>query len=113
MTTIPTHQISRCAWVTTDPIYIDYHDHECGVPIYNDRLLFEFLILEGTQAELNWLTVLKKREHYRQVFDHFNAQRIAQYDDKKINALLADPGIIRNQLKIKAEITNAKAFLEI
>ncbi len=104
---------TRCAWVTNDPLCIDYHDNEWGVPIYDDRLLFEFLILEGAQAGLNWMTILKKREHYRKVFDHFNPEQIAQYGDKKINTLLADPGIIRNRLKIFAAITNANAFLEI
>lgn len=103
----------RCAWVTDNPLYIHYHDHEWGIPIYDERLLFEFLILEGAQSGLNWLTVLKKRENYRKAFDNFEAHMIAQYDQPKIEALLADSGIIRNKLKIQAAIVNAKAFLEV
>src|SRR5579864_9541552 len=90
----------RCAWVTDDLIYIQYHDTEWGVPIYDDRLLFEFLILEGAQAGLNWLTILKRRENYRLCFDHFNAEKIANYDANTYKKLLANPGIIRNRLKI-------------
>ena len=104
---------TRCAWVTDDPIYIHYHDTEWGVPIYDDRLLFEFLILEGAQAGLNWLTILKKRENYRLCFDYFNAEKIARYDEKKYQALLKNAGIIRNRLKIQSAITNAKAYLAI
>lgn len=104
---------SRCHWVNDDPLYIDYHDQEWGKPIYEDRLLFEFLILEGAQAGLSWITVLKKRENYRACFDNFDAQKMAQYDDKKIAALLSNPGIIRNRLKINAAITNAKAYLQV
>lgn len=103
----------RCAWINDNPIYIDYHDKEWGVPIYNDRLLFEFLILEGMQAGLNWLTILKKRENFRQCFDNFDAALIAKYDQKKIDALLLNEGIIRNKLKVNAAITNAQAFLRI
>ncbi|HSW71640.1 MAG TPA: DNA-3-methyladenine glycosylase I [Gammaproteobacteria bacterium] len=103
----------RCAWVSDDPFYIDYHDKEWGRPIYDERLLFEFLNLEGMQAGLSWLTILKKREHYRKVFNRFDAKKIVKYDSKKIAALLADPGIIRNRLKIQAIITNAKAFLAL
>ncbi|MDX2163920.1 MAG: DNA-3-methyladenine glycosylase I, partial [Gammaproteobacteria bacterium] len=103
----------RCAWVTDDPLYIEYHDKEWGRPIYDDRLLFEFLILEGAQAGLNWLTVLKKRENYRKAFDNFNAAKIAQYKSTEINKLLKNPGIIRNKLKINSAIKNAKGFLEI
>lgn len=106
-------EVNRCAWVTADPIYIRYHDNEWGVPIYDDRLLFEFLILEGVQAGLSWLTVLKKRENYRKSFDNFEPKKIAQYDAKKVDALLNDPGIIRNKLKIAAAIGNAKAFLAL
>ncbi len=105
--------MKRCQWVTGDQVYIDYHDHEWGRPVHDDRLLFEFLILEGAQAGLSWLTVLKKREHYRQVFDQFNASIIATYNNSKITALLNDPGIIRNRLKINAAIINAKAFLKV
>ena len=103
----------RCAWVTADPIYINYHDHEWGVPVYDDRLLFEFLILEGAQAGLSWLTILKRRENYRACFDNFDAKKIAHYDDAKYQALLLNEGIIRNRLKIQAAITNAQIFLKI
>lgn len=103
----------RCAWVNDDPFYIDYHDKEWGVPIYNDRLLFEFLVLEGMQAGLSWLTVLKKRENYRRCFDNFDATVIAAYDQHKFDELLANPGIIRNKLKIQSIIVNASAFLKL
>lgn len=103
----------RCAWVTDHPLYIQYHDQEWGVPIYEDRLLFEFLILEGAQAGLNWLTILKKRENYRLAFDDFTAEEIALYDENKINELMNNSGIIRNRLKITAAITNAQAYLKI
>ncbi|MGA2654746.1 MAG: DNA-3-methyladenine glycosylase I [Gammaproteobacteria bacterium] len=103
----------RCAWVNHDPLYIEYHDHEWGVPIYDDHLLFEFLILEGAQAGLNWLTVLKKRDNYREAFDHFDPEKIAKYNDKKIAGLLNNPGVIRNRLKINAAVTNAKAYLQV
>jgi DNA-3-methyladenine glycosylase I len=92
---------------------IRYHDEEWGVPVHDDRLLFEFLILEGAQAGLSWETVLRKRERYREVFDGFDAERIAQYDEQKVRTLLADPGIIRNRLKISATISNAQAFLAV
>src|ERR1700689_670942 len=103
----------RCDWVGNDPLMIFYHDNEWGVPIHDDEKLFEFLILEGAQAGLSWSTVLKKRENYRKAFDSFHAQKIANYDTRKINALLQDSGIIRNKLKIAATIQNAKAFLLI
>ncbi len=103
----------RCDWVSAEPIYRDYHDHEWGVPIFDDRLLFEFLILEGMQAGLSWLTILKKRDNFRACFDHFDVQKIAHYDQKKIDILLKNPGIIRNQLKIQSVITNAQAVLEL
>ncbi len=90
-----------------------YHDEEWGVPVHDDRLLFEFLILEGAQAGLSWETVLRKREHYREVFDGFDASKIAKYDARKVRALLADSGIIRNRLKISSTISNAKLFLEV
>ncbi len=105
--------IRRCAWTTADSLYIKYHDEEWGVPIYDDRLLFEFIILEGVQAGLSWITILKKREHYRLVFDHFDASKIAQYDEEKITGLLNDKGIIRNRKKVEAGILNARAFLKI
>jgi len=103
----------RCGWCTTDPIYIEYHDKEWGRPLHDDRLLFEFLILEGAQAGLSWLTVLRKRENYRKAFNHFDAAKIARYDDKKIKELLSNEGIIRNRLKITSAIANAKVFLVV
>lgn len=105
--------VKRCAWVSSDPLYLAYHDTEWGVPVHDDRILFEFLILEGAQAGLSWLTILKKRAHYRKVFDGFDARRIAQYDTKKVVQLLADVGIVRNKLKVMGTIQNAKAFLVI
>jgi DNA-3-methyladenine glycosylase I len=104
---------ARCAWVTQDPLYVHYHDHEWGIPIYDEQLLFEFLILEGAQAGLNWLTVLKKRENYRLCFDGFNADKMARYGNNEIEALLTDARIIRNKLKIVSAIENAKAYLNI
>jgi DNA-3-methyladenine glycosylase I len=103
----------RCAWVNDNPLYIHYHDHEWGVPIYDERLLFEFLILEGMQAGLNWLTILKKRDNFRICFDNFDAEIIANYDQNKILELMSNSGIIRNHLKIQAAIVNAQAFLKI
>ena len=102
----------RCAWSNNDKLYIKYHDKEWGVPVHNDRKLFEFLILEGFQAGLSWFTILKKRENFRKAFDNFDFNKIAKYDKKKINILLKDAGIIRNRLKIAAAVTNAKAFIE-
>jgi len=102
----------RCFWAKSD-LMIAYHDEEWGVPLHDDRALFEFLILDGAQAGLSWETVLKKRDHYRRAFDGFDAAKIARYDAKKIERLLADPGIIRNRLKIAAAVSNAKAFLEV
>lgn len=104
---------NRCAWVNDDPLYIDYHDHEWGVPIYDDQQLFEFLILEGMQAGLSWITILKKRDNFRACFDNFDPSIVAVYDKRKIDALLSNPGIIRNRLKIQAVITNAQAFLMV
>ena len=103
----------RCGWCTTDPVYIEYHDKEWGRPVHDDRLLFEFLVLEGAQAGLSWLTVLKKRDNYRKAFDNFDAAKIARYDAKKIKQLLSNEGIIRNRLKIASAIANAKAFLAV
>jgi len=103
----------RCAWVTSDPLYIDYHDQEWGVPIYDERLLFEFLILEGMQAGLSWLTILKKRENYRLALDGFDPDIIAHYQEPKLQALMLNPGIIRNKLKIQSIVTNAQAFLQL
>lgn len=104
--------ITRCGWATT-PSMITYHDKEWGVPVHHDRLLFEFLILEGAQAGLSWSTILNKRENYRKAFDNFDAQKIAKYDARKIKSLLADQGIVRNKLKIAAAVQNAKAFLAV
>ncbi|GBF12401.1 DNA-3-methyladenine glycosylase 1 [Tepidibacillus sp. HK-1] len=104
---------SRCAWVTDDPLYIDYHDQEWGVPVFDDQKLFEFLILEGAQAGLSWITILKKRENYRHVFDEFDPKKVALYDSKKVEELLVNKGIIRNRLKIQSSITNAQAFLKV
>ncbi len=103
----------RCAWVSNDQLYHDYHDKEWGLPVHDDRLLFEMLNLEGAQAGLSWITVLKKRERYQDVFDNFEADKIIHYDQNKIDTLLSDPGIIRNKLKVNAVITNAKAYLKI
>ena len=105
--------INRCGWCTQDPLYIQYHDEEWGQPLHDDRLLFEFLILEGAQAGLSWLTVLKKRENYRKAFDRFDVKKVARYDARKVKELLANEGIIRNRLKIQSAIRNAKAFLEV
>ncbi|MGZ8945161.1 MAG: DNA-3-methyladenine glycosylase I [Methylococcaceae bacterium] len=105
--------MKKCAWALTSPISEHYHDHEWGVPIHDDRLLFEFLILEGAQAGLSWVTILKKREEYRKVFDNFDARVIASYDDDKINSLLANPGIVRNKLKVNSAVINARAFLAV
>jgi DNA-3-methyladenine glycosylase I len=102
----------RCPWAK-GPEYIDYHDREWGVPIHDDRLLFEFLILEGAQAGLSWITILKKRDAYRQAFDQFDPARVAKYDKRKQQALLANPGIVRNRLKIAAATANAQAFLTV
>lgn len=103
----------RCFWVSKDPIYIAYHDKEWGRPIHDDKLLFEFLVLESFQAGLSWLTVLKKRENFRKAFTQFDAKKIAKFDKRKFNSLMKDAGIIRNRLKIEAAINNAKRFLEI
>ena len=103
----------RCAWVEDIPIFIDYHDNEWGRPVYDDRKLFEMLILEGAQAGLSWITVLKKREAYRKAFDGFDPNKVALYDEVKFQELMSNEGIIRNRLKIKSAITNAKLFLEV
>jgi DNA-3-methyladenine glycosylase I len=105
-------ELIRCPW-PTDELNIRYHDTEWGVPVHDDRVLFEFLILEGAQAGLSWSTVLKKRENYRAAFDQFDTQKIACYGEKKIAELMANPGIIRNRLKIHATIQNAKAFMQV
>ncbi len=101
---------TRCPWAGTDPLYVAYHDEEWGVPVHDDRTLFEFLILEGAQAGLSWLTILRKRQAYRRAFASFDPAAVAAFDDDKIAALLADPGIVRNRLKVRAAVDNARAF---
>jgi len=105
--------VTRCGWVSDDPLYVKYHDREWGVPVYHDRRLFEMLILEGAQAGLSWITILKKRAHYRKVFDRFDPKKIAFYDKRKINSLLQDPGIVRNRLKVESTVLNARCYLEL
>jgi DNA-3-methyladenine glycosylase I len=105
--------VTRCAWCGTDPLYVRYHDEEWGVPLHDDRRLFEMLILEGAQAGLSWITILRKRPAYRKAFDRFDARKIAKYGAAKKRALLADAGIVRNRLKIDAAVTNARAFLAV
>lgn len=106
-------EIIRCGWSINEPIYTEYHDHEWGIPVHDDRKLFEFLILEGAQAGLSWLTILKKREGYRKAFADFDVNKVARYSDEKIEKLLLDPSIIRNKLKVRSAVTNAKAFLKV
>lgn len=106
-------EIKRCWWCGEDPLYQAYHDKEWGVPVHDDRALFEFLCLEGAQAGLSWITILRKREHYRLVFDQFDAEKIARYDQAKITALLGDAGIVRNKLKVNGFVKNARAYLAL
>ena len=103
----------RCAWAGTDPLYVAYHDQEWGVPVHDDRKLFEMLILDGAQAGLSWLTILKKREQYRQAYDGFDYRKVAAYDAHKVGELLANAGIVRNRRKIASSIRNAQAFLAV
>lgn len=103
----------RCHWCGDDPLYVRYHDEEWGVPVYDDDILFEFLILEGAQAGLSWITILRKREGYRKLFDGFDARKIARYTDKKLDKILQDPAIIRNKLKVYGARKNARAFLDV
>ena len=105
--------LARCAFVTSDPLYIAYHDTEWGVPVYDDRRLLEFLLLEGAQAGLSWLTILKRREAYRRHFESFDAERIAAFDEHRVARLLQEPSLIRNRRKIESAVNNARAFLEI
>jgi DNA-3-methyladenine glycosylase I len=105
--------IERCSWCGDDPLYVAYHDEEWGVPVNDDRTLFEFLILEGAQAGLSWSTILKKREGYRAAFDGFDPAIVARYDERKTAKLLADPGIVRNRLKVASAVSNAQAFLAV
>jgi DNA-3-methyladenine glycosylase I len=107
-----TKQIIRCGWAVST-IYEQYHDTEWGVPVHDDRLLFEFIVLEGAQAGLSWITILKKRENYRRAFDNFDVQKVARCNAKKITSLLQDEGIVRNKLKVNAAVTNAKAFIKV
>src|SRR5579863_9529410 len=103
----------RCSWSGTDPLYVSYHDEEWGVPVHDDRVLFEFLALEGAQAGLSWITILRKRAAYLRAFDGFDPRKVARYDARKVAALLADAGIVRNRAKIESTIKNAKAFLDV
>jgi DNA-3-methyladenine glycosylase I len=106
--------MKRCTWVIAkEPLYIEYHDKEWGVPVYDDRTLFEMLCLEGAQAGLSWWTILQKREDYRKAFDHFDAEKIVHYTDEKLQSLMENNGIVRNKLKIQSVVTNAEAFLRI
>ncbi|GEM_PF-78982 len=103
----------RCAWCAADPLYVAYHDTEWGAPSHDDRHLFEMICLEGAQAGLSWITILRKRENYRRAFDGFDAERMARYTPRKIDQLLADPGIVRNRLKVEAFVLNARAYLDV
>lgn len=105
--------VYRCAWCGEDPLYVAYHDHEWGVPLHDERRLFEMLILEGAQAGLSWITILRKREGYRAAFDNFDPDQIATYGEEKVAELLANPNIVRNRLKIAATISNARAYLTL
>ena len=106
-------EVERCTWAGSDPLYRDYHDAEWGVPVHDDRLLFEFLILEGAQAGLSWITILKKREAYRRAFAGFHPEVVAGFDESRLTLLLADPGIVRNRLKLSWSLANARAFLAL
>ena len=109
----PEERTARCPWCGDDPLYVAYHDREWGVPVRDDRALFEFLILEGAQAGLSWLTILRKREAYRKAFEGFDPARVAAMNGRAVRRLLADPGIVRNRLKIEAAIGNARAYLAV
>jgi len=104
---------TRCAWAGNDPLYVSYHDEEWGVPLHDDRKLFEFLILEGAQAGLSWRTILGKRPHYRRAFARFDARKVARFGKAELTAMLADPGLVRNRMKLEAAIGNARAFLAV
>jgi DNA-3-methyladenine glycosylase I len=110
---MPSKQKKRCKWCGTDPVYVRYHDKEWGVPVYNDRKLFEFLTLEGAQAGLSWITILKRRSGYKKAFANFDPKKVSKFSKAKVNSLLKDEGIIRNRLKVESTIKNAKAFLEV
>jgi DNA-3-methyladenine glycosylase I len=111
MPTIPS--IKRCTWAESDPLYVRYHDDEWGVPVTDDKILFEFLVLEGAQAGLSWLTILRKRENYRRAFADFDPHKVARFDATKVERLLLDPGIVRNRAKVASAINNARAFLAV
>lgn len=104
---------TRCSWCTSSELYIKYHDEEWGVPVYDDQMLFEMLLLEGAQAGLSWITILNKRENYRKAFNNFDATKIARYTDKRKEKLLQNPGIVRNKLKVNAAVVNAQMFLKV
>ena len=110
---MPTANLTRCAWAGTDPVYVAYHDEEWGVPVHDDRRLFEFLVLEGAQAGLSWITILKRRDHYREAFDDFDPERVARFTPARCERLLKNPGLIRNRLKILSAVANARAFLKV
>ncbi|MBS1904207.1 MAG: DNA-3-methyladenine glycosylase I [Bacteroidetes bacterium] len=112
-TTTMTTEPTRCLWCGTDPLYVHYHDHEWGVPVHDDRKLFEFLVLEGAQAGLSWITILRKREGYRKAFSNFDPEKVARFTEARIEKILQDPSIVRNNLKVRSAVTNAKAFLEV
>src|SRR5713101_1431507 len=105
--------LNRCPWPKQDPLYVAYHDDEWGVPERDDRALFEKLLLDGFQAGLSWITILRKRDNFRAAFDGFDPEKMARYTPKKLERLMADPGIVRNRLKVEASVSNARAFLEI
>jgi DNA-3-methyladenine glycosylase I len=104
---------TRCAWSGTDPTYVGYHDTEWGVPVHDERVLFEFLVLEGAQAGLSWITILRKRDAYRRAFDGFDPEKVARYGERKVEALLGDAGIVRNRMKVESAVKNARAFLAV
>jgi DNA-3-methyladenine glycosylase I len=110
---VTTKPKTRCGWVTDDPLYLAYHDTEWGVPVHDDRVLFEFLVLEGAQAGLSWITILRKRENYRRAFAAFDPARVARFDTARVARLMQDEGIVRNRLKIESTVSNAKAFLAV
>jgi DNA-3-methyladenine glycosylase I len=103
----------RCGWAGSDPLYVGYHDEEWGVPVHDDRVLFEFLVLEGAQAGLSWITILRKREAYRRAFERFDPAKVARFDARRVQKLLGDAGIVRNRLKIESAVKNARAFLKV
>jgi DNA-3-methyladenine glycosylase I len=109
----PIEPKTRCGWAGEDPTYVAYHDREWGVPVYDDQRLFEFLVLEGAQAGLSWITILRKREAYRKAFAHFDPEQVARFNARKIESLMQDAGIVRNRLKIESAVKNARAFLKL